>query len=337
MVSEENKVYKEMIRKGLDQRGEIERVVREILSRTNLKNVFFVGCGGSLAVMTPCQYLFETYSTMPTYIYNAGEFVERKPIQFTKDSLLVVSSYSGKTPETVAAANLAKEIGAVSIGFTGIADSPLGKAVDYVFTNHANTGVTDSKIVVLYQILLNILKGTQSFDKYDDFMNAMNLLPEELVNVKVAAVDAAEKFAKENKNEKYFMVLGAGACWGAAYSYAICILEEMQWIIAQPVHAGEYFHGPFEIVTENTNLLILKGEDASRPVVQRAEDFSRKYSKKVTVVDSKDYELKGIPENLRGFFSPLVLSAALDVFSQNIAKEREHPLSTRRYMGVVDY
>jgi len=41
MISEENKVYKEMIQKGLDQRGEIERVVKEILSRTNLKNVFF--------------------------------------------------------------------------------------------------------------------------------------------------------------------------------------------------------------------------------------------------------------------------------------------------------
>lgn len=337
MLSEENKIYKEMIEKGLAQREEIERVVEKILEKSTLKSIFFVGCGGSLAVMTPCQYLFETYSMIPTYIYNAGEFVARKPIQFTKDSLLIVSSYSGKTPETVAAANLAKEIGAPSIGFTGVADSPLGNAVDYVFTNHAKTGVTDSKIVVLYQILLNILKRLENFDKYDSFIGAMATLSENLVKIKVAAEKEAKKFASENKDEKYFMVLGAGACWGMAYSYAICILEEMQWILAQPVHAGEYFHGPFEIVTENTNILILKGEDSSREVVQRAEDFSKKYSKKVTVVDTKDFELTGVPAELKGFFSPLVLSAALDVYSQNLARERNHPLSTRRYMGVVEY
>jgi fructoselysine-6-P-deglycase FrlB-like protein len=219
----------------------------------------------------------------------------------------------------------------------GKADSPLGEAVDFVFANHAETGVTDSKIIMLYQIIFNILKLRGEFDDYDGFMKALESLPENLVKVKETVEERAADWAQENKDEEYFMVLGSGICYGEAYAQAICIFEEMQWIHAQPINAGEYFHGSFEIVREDTNIIILKGQDLSRPLAERAETFSKKYSNKVTVLDTKEYDMPGVDEKFRGYFSPLICSAVLDRYSKNIADVRNHPLSTRKYMGIVEY
>lgn len=328
--------YRQVLQRGVEQRENIEKAVEKIVEK-GVENVFLVGCGGSLAVMFPCKYILEVNSKLPVYAYNAGEFLNVRPKNFSNKSLVILSSYTGTTKETVAAAKIAKEIGASTIGFTGKADSPLAKTVDYAFVNDAKSGVTDSKLIMLYQIIFSLIKHTDNYERYDDIMKALELMPENLVNVKYQAEDKAIKFANENKDEKYFMTIGSGICWGEAYSYAICILEEMQWIHAQPVHAGEYFHGPFEIVTEDTNLLIFKGEDLSRKLEDRVLEFSKKYTNKITVIDTKEYDLKGIPEDLRGYMSPLVISSIMDRYSENLAEVRNHPLSTRRYMFKVEY
>ena len=57
----------------------------------------------------------------------------------------------------MAAAELARSRGARTIAFAGKADTPLGKTVDYVFANDAPFGVTDSKLIMLYQIVFCLL------------------------------------------------------------------------------------------------------------------------------------------------------------------------------------
>jgi fructoselysine-6-phosphate deglycase len=338
MVKNDNEIYRAILEYGLAQREVVEKVVDEALGKINLKNIFLIGCGGSFAVMHPCKYILETNSNIPVFIYNSSEFNTIQPLNFSKDSLVILSSYSGKTPETVEAANLAKKVGAPTIGFTGFADSPLGHAVDHVFENNAETGVTDSKIILLYQIIFNILKKHENFDKYEEIIKALNTLPDSLVKIKESVEAYAEKWAEENMDTDLFFTLGTGVLWGETYSFAICILEEMQWMKAQPVDAGEFFHGSFEIVREDTpNLLLFKGEDKTRPVAERVEKFINEYSKKYTIIDTKDYPLPGVPEEFRGYVSPLVVSAVLDRFGKHLADKRNHPLKTRKYMGIVDY
>lgn len=336
MDKEKIKIYEKMIKKGINQRDKIEETMEEIFKK-DIKNIYLVGCGGSLAVMNPLKYILETNSKIPVYVYNSSEFLAIKPESFSENSLLITSSYSGTTQETVDSAEYANKVGATTIGFTGEADSPLGKGVDYVFANKADEGVTDSKMVMLYQIIFNILKHKANYQEYDEMMAAMDKLPELLVDVKYKVEDAAQEFAENYQDAEYFMVLGAGPTWGMAYTYATCILEEMQWIHAQPVHSGEFFHGAFEIVREDTNIILFKGEDRTRPLAERAEKFSKKYSNNLILVDTKDHELPGIPEKFRGYFSPLFLSSIMDVYSKKIADIRDHPLETRKYMGKVDY
>lgn len=329
--------YLEALKRGVAQLPMVERAVKKIVDQ-GVENVYLLGCGGSLAVMSPLKYILDVTSTLPVYEFNASEFLAVKPAKFSSKSLVITSSYTGTTKETVQAAEYAKSVGAPIIAFVGKLDSPLGHlAGEFAFANDGVAGVTDSKLIMLYQIVFNLVRHIDHYDRYDDMMKVLGKLPEILPAVKEAAEEKAARFARVFGEEAFFVTTGAGICWGEAYSYACCILEEMQWIKAHPSHAGEFFHGTFEIVTGETPLLVLQGEDRTRPLLDRVMTFAQQYTNKIELIDTKDFALPGVPEDLRGFLSPLVISAVLSRYSDHLAEFRKHPLSTRRYMFRVDY
>ncbi|BES63902.1 SIS domain-containing protein [Gottschalkiaceae bacterium SANA] len=336
MLDAKNGAYKETLQKGLDQHEELNKVVDAICEK-GINKVFLIGCGGSLSVMYPSQHILDTRSTIPAYAYNSSEFLNMGHKKFDEKSLVIVSSYTGSTKETVAVAKMAKAAGAPTIAFMGKLGTPLADAADYAFANDAVVGVTDSKLIMLYQVVFRIMKNFGQCDDYDAIMAAMKTLPENIVNVREKFEPIAEKFAIDNKETDYYMVISAGLTWFTAYSHAMCILEEMQWINARSVPAGEFFHGSFEIVTDKTHVLLYRGEDESRPLGERAQTFLEKYNSNTFIIDTKDYELPGVPEELRGLMSPYVIMACQERMNKHLEDKRNHSLAIRRYMGVVPY
>jgi fructoselysine-6-phosphate deglycase len=117
----------------------------------------------------------------------------------------------------------------------------------------------------------------------------------------------------------------------------MCILEEMQWIRTRPVHAADFFHGTLELVEEGVSVILLKGEDAARPLADRVEAFVPRYTSKLTVLDAADYDLPGVSAQVRALISPVILATVLERVSAHIEVIRDHPLTTRRYYKQVAY
>ena len=327
--------FKKSLDYSISKKEKTEQVVKELCNK-KIKNIFLVGCGGSLMVMYPAKYILERNSDIPLYVYNAGEFITTQPQMITEDSLVILSSFSGSTDEVVKAYNYANEIGASTLAFSS-KNSPLGNNVDYLFELKYKTGVNQAQLIMLMQIMFNIIKVQNNFEKYNEALQSINSLPDLLVNLKNEVEHDAEQFAERYHEEDFFLVIASGPNWGEAYQFATCNLEEMQWIKAQPVHAGEFFHGTFEIVRKNSNLIIFNGEDNTRPLIQRTLDFTDKYCNNVTLIDPKDYEFPGISQELRGLFSPIIISTIKSVYFKKLAAQRNHPPDTRKYMGKIDY
>ena len=145
--------------------------------------------------------------------------------------------------------------------------------------------------------------------------------------------DIAEAF----KDEPITYVLGSGPSYGWAYGLAMCFLQEMQWKHAAAFNSGEFFQGAFEMVDDDTAVLLWIGDDASRPMGERAKRFLDQYCKKAQYVDVRDLELPGIPESVRGDVSPIVVGALANRLAQHYESVRGHDLETRRYMFKVEY
>ena len=111
----------------------------------------------------------------------------------------------------------------------------------------------------------------------------------------------------------------------------------MQWIRTRPVNAADFFHGPLELVENGVSVMLFKGEDAYRPLAERAERFLRQHTDKLFVLDTADFKLEGLSAATRALIAPAVLASALERLSEYLAERRNHPLTTRRYYKRVSY
>src|SRR5699024_8014350 len=138
-------------------------------------------------------------------------------------------------------------------------------------------------------------------------------------------------------DEKMIYTMASGSNFGVAYTFAICILMEAQWIHSHALHAGEFFHGPFEIVDKGTPFVLLIGLDETRFMEERAEKFLKKYNENSLILDAKEFDLSKVDEAIHGDIASVIHLYVLRALSREFAKVRNHPLDTRRYMHKVEY
>ncbi|MDQ1000211.1 fructoselysine 6-phosphate deglycase [Neobacillus niacini] len=318
---------------------QVKNVLEALKGRT-INHVYFVACGGSSAIMYPNKYILDREAkNLTSDVYSANEFIHRNPKKLGENSLVVLCSMSGTTPETVAAATFARQKGALTVGYTNQPTSPLAIESEFVVKYEWGTESVafNTNLGLLYQLTFGVLNVLEGNDKFDKVINSLTNLQAVFEKSDVQYKDQAFQFGQDYKDEKVIYTMASGANYGIAYSYAICILMEMQWIHSNAIHAGEYFHGPFEIIDKDVPFIILLGLDETRPLDERALDFSKKYGEKLVVLDAKDLDLTGVDEDLKGYIAPLVLNNVLRRYAEQLAEARNHPLSKRRYMWKVEY
>jgi fructoselysine 6-phosphate deglycase len=132
-------------------------------------------------------------------------------------------------------------------------------------------------------------------------------------------------------------VLGSGPNVGVAYCLAMCYLQEMQWKHAAHFDAAEFLHGAMEVVTDETAVILYMGEEATRPIDERAKRFLDRYAKKACCVDARDLALPGIEPAMRPFVSTYALFALQSRLAEHFEAVRGHDLKNRRYMFKVEY
>jgi fructoselysine-6-phosphate deglycase len=312
--------------------------IADAVHREGYDNLFLVGSGGSYGVMLAYESMVQQRSTLPTRAAIAAELVLLGSPVLGERSVAIFSSLSGTTQETVAAAEYCRERGVTTIGLTGEPGTPLGAASDHELINAAdNSTAAESINIQLTLLITRLLALRGEFDGWDRLASELEVLPEALVDVNALTDGKAAAFATRHKDTGYHFLVGAGNLWGQAYNYSMCVLEEMQWLHTTRVHAAEFFHGSLELIEPDTSLILLFGEDASRPLMDRVQRFADRYTSEVTVFDTRDYPLEGISAEFRDVLSPTVMGAACTRISVHLEAVRNHSLELRRYYRVVEY
>jgi fructoselysine-6-phosphate deglycase len=315
--------------------------LRETIRRSiddGAENLFFLGAGGAGVLMQPAAQLLQRSTPFPVYLENAAEVVAVGNANLRAGSIVVIPSLSGTTKEAIAVAEFAHDRGATVITLTGNADSPVAQRADANFTAEAADDTSsESFYLQSLAIALAVLEKLGCYPQYDRTMAELNTLPRLLLEVKRHYEPTAAAVAEAIKDDEYHILSGAGSTWTEAWYYGTCILEEMQWIRTRPVHASDFFHGTLELLTAGVSLILFKGEDASRPLVQRIQDWAPSITDRVTVVDAAEFDLPGISSDVRALISHVLIAAVLERVSAHLEVRRNHPLTTRRYYRRTDY
>lgn len=320
----------------------VEKVINAINSTTEqgITEVYLVACGGSLVDMYPSKYFLESEAKkVVTGMYTANEFVHATPKRLNKDSLVIVCSHGGNTPESVEAAKLAKEYGAHTIGLTHNKDADLLTFSDHTFLYEwgADSDVKNNPMAIILELVVEVLTVTEGYANYEAFQQGISKINGIIKKGEALVAERTKEFANKYKNEELFYILSSGASYGHAYGFAICSLMEMQWLNAASIHSGEYFHGPFEVTDKETPFILLMNEGRTRALDERAKIFLNEYAEKVEIVDAKELGINTIADEVVEYFNPVLFYSIMCVYREALAEVRQHPLETRRYMGKVSY
>ncbi|EBF2993045.1 SIS domain-containing protein, partial [Salmonella enterica] len=272
-------------------------------------------------------------------LYNSGEFINNPPVALGENAVVVVASHKGNTPETIKAAEIARQHGAPVIGLTWVMDSPLVAHCDYVETYTFGDGkdIAGEKTMKGLLSAVELLQQTEGYAHYDDFQDGVSKINRIVWRACEQVAERAQAFAQEYKDDKVIYTVASGAGYGAAYLQSICIFMEMQWIHSACIHSGEFFHGPFEITDANTPFFFQFSEGNTRAVDERALNFLKKYGRRIEVVDAKELGLSTIKTTVIDYFNHSLFNNVYPVYNRALAEARQHPLTTRRYMWKVEY
>ena len=330
-------------RAGLDtalgQRAEIEAFAADVVRR-GLRNVYLVGSGGGFLTHEGVHFLLEHRAkNLPVFNLSANEFIYRDPAGLGAGSLVVLASNTGTTPEVVEAAKFASARGAVVVSVTKKPDSLLAIASDHAWTYEDDKGVGDPKEFQLAILGLALLRemGDVTADEYAAHIRTLDVLPDALLEACRETEDLNARIADALKDAPVIYVIGAGPNRGTAYALAMCYLQEMQWKDAASFDAAEFLHGAMEVVTDDTAVIQYLGEEATRPIDERAKAFLQKYTRKAFYVDSRDLTLPGVEPAMRPFASHFALDAVMSRLAQHFEAATGHDLENRRYMFKVEY
>lgn len=317
--------------------AEARSLLRKLLS-DGVERLYFMGTGGVQLLTLPAIELAQRRSTFPVSALYPAQVVLDPPAGLDHKAVVVIPSLSGTTKESVELLSFLKARDVRTISLTGHSDTPIAQEADHNFTNFAEDDTSsESFYLQTLLIVLALLAERGEYDGFDATVAELQLLPGLLADAKAAFEAPAAKLAETIKDETYHIFTGAGSVWPEAYYYGMCILEEMQWIRTRPVHAADFFHGTLELVEPGVSVFVFKGEDGTRPLADRVENFARRYTDRVRTLDAASVELPGISARVRGLISPVLLATLLERLSAHLEVLRDHPLTTRRYYKRVEY
>ena len=328
----------------------IQEQVRELVStiigerkeQGGIKRVVWIGAGGSNGGNYPAQYFMEHEATAVTSSsFTSNEFVFATPSYVNEGTLAVVVSMRG-TKETIEAARVAKERGAVTVavyvdesGLTEVCDHNI--KYDSLALDESCMGRTNSAVVLA--IAMELVQQTEGYAEYETAMAAFDLVDPIYRKAFDYCQPLAAAWAEQNADKPCINVMACGPLYGAAYVFSICNIQEMLQIDSCTINTCDFFHGPFEILDKRTSLFQLVSAGRCRPADERGIAFTERYGgERVYRLDAKELGLCDIKDSVSEYFNHLIFSPILNnVYMRALSAVTHKDYLTRRYMWKVAY
>ncbi len=316
---------------GVDIIVKTEKFVDQICQE-GYSSIFYIGIGGTVLYANQMIHIAKQLgSRLPLYIENAADFNLVGNPFFDEKSIVVIESISGDTREVVETVDKVHAAGARVLGYVEKPGTPLYEKSDYLIST------VGGGYYYWYTVTLRFLKNAGMFEQYDEFMKDFVHMPDAAVEIYKEADADAKAYAEKYCDEPITYLIGSGNLEDWAACYGMCIMEEMQWMRTRPVTAANFFHGTLEVVERDTPVILIKGEDITRPQMERVEKFVNTISAKVIVFDTKNFKMEGIRPEFRGMLAPIAMRSAFQRVNVHLEHCRRHPLAIRRYYRRLDY
>jgi len=297
--------------------------------------IIIVACGTSWNAGLIGEYLIEDLARINVEVEYASEFRYKNPI-ITKKDIVIAISQSGETADTLAALEIAKENGALTLGICNVVGSSITRVTSGGVYTHAGPeiGVASTKsftaqvtVLTLIALRFSQLKKTVERENYNFLIKELTVIPGKIEKL-LALNDSIEKIAKVFKDASNFLYLGRGFNFPVALEGALK-LKEISYIHAEGYPAAEMKHGPIALIDEEMPIVVIATRKENyEKIVSNIQEVKARGGKLIAIVTEGDTEVKGIadycieiPKCFREI-TPLLTIIPLQLLSYHIALMR---------------
>ncbi len=298
----------------------------------NAKRIVIVACGTSWHAALLGKYLIQDMCRIPVEVEYASEFRYSNPVLDDKDIVIAISQ-SGETADTLAAAVIARQMGAFVFGISNSVGSSIPRETDsgtYIHVGPeigvASTKAFTGQVMVLTLLALGIaqLKGTMPQEKIAEIGAEILRIPEYVEKV-LKLSDEIEHLSLIYTYARNFLYLGRG------YSYPVALegalkLKEISYIHAEGYPAAEMKHGPIALIDEEMpSVIIAPNDHLYEKIVSNVQQVKARGGSIIAIVTEGDTEIKNIADHVLEVpaipecLSPIITSIPLQLLSYYIA------------------
>ncbi|MGL6160612.1 glucosamine-6-phosphate deaminase NagB-II [Microbulbifer sp.] len=231
----------------------------ERLRREPPRFVMIVGRGSSDHAGVFAKYLIEIETGTPTFAAAPSvSSVYGRKLKL-EGALVLVISQSGRSPDILAQARMAKEAGAYTVALVNDETAPIGDIVDLMVPLKAGpekaVAATKSYLATLSAVLQLVANWTRD----EELLDAVGTLPQTLEEAVHSDIQLRPEDLAAVKN---LVVLGRGPGYAITRELALK-LKEVCNIHAESFSSAEFLHGPVTLVEQKLTVVNVPIEDES--------------------------------------------------------------------------
>ncbi len=229
--------------------------------------VRIIACGTAMHAGMVAKALMEPMLRIPVTVSIASEFRYEEPL-IDSSTLVIVISQSGETIDTLAAMNLAKSLGSVTLSIVNVKGSTIARESDYVFYTHAgpeiavaSTKAYSVQLAALYMIgcRMALVRGAFGQDETREFMtDLLDVIP--AMETVIGQSEFIQSFVRHLIRERDTFFIGRGLDYAFSLEGALK-LKEISYIHAEAYAAGELKHGTIALIYDNVPVIAIATQD----------------------------------------------------------------------------
>lgn len=296
IMEQEAKQAPKVVENQLKANQALVNVIGENLRKLDPKMVMIIGRGSSDHAGVFGKYLIEIEAGVPTFAAAPSvSSVYGKQLKL-KQALVIVISQSGRSPDIIAQAKMAKAAGAYCVALVNDETSPLADVVDDVLPLKAGAEISVAATKSYLATLSALLQLTAYWTENDELIAALESLPAAMQ----AMIDTSAQLTPESiAGVKNMVVLGRGLGYAITKEMALK-LKEVCSIHAESFSSAEFLHGPVTLVEQGLAILNCQVDDES--AIAHGEQISEMLARGADVVTLKQLDTEMHPR-----LAPLVV------------------------------
>src|SRR4051812_19897447 len=225
-----------------------------------------IGRGSSVHAATYARYLVETRLGILSSSLSPSIFSVFKAPLSLRNMLCLAISQSGRSPDLLAAAQAARDSGAIVVALVNDPESPLAEIASIVLPQGAGPEKSAAATKSFIASLSAIAQMVALWSGDEAMQTALPQLPSALAQ---AWQEDWSPCREMLRSADHLYTVGRGLHLGIAQE-AAHKLKETCMIHAEAFSSAEVLHGPNELAGEDFPVLLFRSEDASDSSVQEA-------------------------------------------------------------------